>query len=348
MRADHAPQAELADRIARLTPRDGFHPTAIPQLYLIRISTPQPCSPALYEPRLGIIAQGSKLVMLAGETYRCDPLHCLVVSMTLPVIGQVIEATPEKPYLSLRLDIDLDELSALVLDAEPPPAHSIDRGLYVARANAPMLDAALRLMRLLDTPRDLRVLAPAALREIFYRVLIGDLGHRLRDLATAGSRSNRIARAVARLREGYQQPLSIDELAELAAHEHVLAAPPVQGGDVDVAAAVPEATAPARSAAADADGGPGSQYRRAPRRLRKPVAVQPRIQTPVRRAAAFGDRAGQGRAPGLSRRHARAPKGMRITVQGNALASGFRIFRLQAFLKSDGFTPASRRNVRAK
>ena len=213
LRADHAPQAELADRIARLTPRDGFHPTAIPQLYLVRVSTPQPCSPVLYEPRLGIIAQGSKLVMLAGETYRCDPLHCLVVSMTMPVIGQVIEATPEKPYLSLRLDIDLDELGALVLDTDPPSPQNIDRGLYVARANAPMLDAALRLMRLLDTPRDLRVLAPAALREIFYRVLIGDLGYRLRDLATAGSRSNRIARAVAQLREGYQQPLSIDELA---------------------------------------------------------------------------------------------------------------------------------------
>ena len=213
LRADHAPQAELADRIARLTPEDGFHATAIPQLYLVRISSPQPCSPVLYEPRLGIIAQGSKLVMLAGETYRCDPLHCLVVSMTMPVVGQVIEATAAKPYLSLRLDIDMDELSALVLDTEPPPAQNIDRGLYVARANALMLDAALRLMRLLETPRDLRVLAPAALREIFYRVLIGDLGHRLRDLATAGSRSNRIARAVAHLREGYQQPLSIDELA---------------------------------------------------------------------------------------------------------------------------------------
>jgi len=212
LRAEHAQQTELADRIARLAPEDGMHPTAIPQLYLVRISSPQPCSPVLYEPRLGVIAQGSKLVMLSGETYRCDPLHYLVVSMTLPVIGQVIEATPEKPYLSLRLDIDLDELSALMLDAEPP-AHNIDRGLYVARADISLLDASLRLMRLLENPRDLRVLAPASLREIFYRVLIGDLGHRLRDLATAGSRSNRIARAVSHLRERYQQPLIIDELA---------------------------------------------------------------------------------------------------------------------------------------
>lgn len=212
LRAEHAQQIELADRIARLAPEDGMHPTAIPQLYLVRISSPQPCSPVLYEPRLGIIAQGSKLVMLSGDTYRCDPLHYLVVSMTLPVIGQVIEATPEKPYLSLRLDIDLDELSALMLDAEPP-AHNIDRGMYVARADTSLLDASLRLMRLLENPRDLRVLAPASLREIFYRLLIGDLGHRLRDLATAGSRSNRIVRAVAHLRERYQQPLSIEELA---------------------------------------------------------------------------------------------------------------------------------------
>lgn len=213
LRAEHAQQTELADRIARLAPEDGMHPTAIPQLYLVRISSPQPCSPVLYEPRLGIIAQGSKLVMLSGDTYRCDPLHYLVVSMTLPVIGQVIEATPEKPYLSLRLDIDLDELSALMLDAEPP-AHNIDRGMYVARADTSLLDASLRLMRLLENPRDLRVLAPASLREIFYRLLIGDLGHRLRDLATAGSRSNRIVRAVAHLRERYQQPLSIEELAD--------------------------------------------------------------------------------------------------------------------------------------
>lgn len=214
LRNDQAQQAELADRIARMTPHDGMHPTAIPRLYLVRISAPQPCSPVLYEPRLGIIAQGSKLVLLANDTYRCDPLHCLVVSMTLPVVGQVIEATPEKPYLSLRLDIDMDELSALMLDTEPPPAQAIDRGLYVARADTSLLDASLRLMRLLENPRDLRVLAPAAQREIFYRTLIGDLGHRLRDLATTGSRSNRIARAVSQLRERYRQPLRIDELAD--------------------------------------------------------------------------------------------------------------------------------------
>lgn len=210
-----APQAELADRIARSTPDDGVHATAVPSLYLIRSSTPTPCKPTLYEPRLCIVAQGSKVAMLSGETYHYDPLNYLVVSVTLPMIGQITEATPEKPYLCLRLDIDPEEIAALILDAGPQaPSAGIDRGLYAARVNAPLLDAVLRLMRLLETPADLPVLAPIALREIYYRVLVGDLGHRLCELAMADTRSHRIVRAVELLRQRYLQPLSIDDLAQ--------------------------------------------------------------------------------------------------------------------------------------
>lgn len=214
-RTGHAQQAELADRIARLTPADGSHATAVQRLHLIRASGPMPCMPVVYEPRLVIVAQGSKEAVLAGETFRYDPLHYLVVSMPLPVTAQIIEASPEKPYLCLRLDIDLDEIAALLLDVgQLAPASGIDRGLYAARMNSPLLDAVLRLMRLLDTPGELPVLAPMALREIYYRVLTGELGQRLRELATAGSRSHRIARAVALLRARYLEPLSIEELAQ--------------------------------------------------------------------------------------------------------------------------------------
>ncbi|WP_242110609.1 AraC family transcriptional regulator [Luteimonas aquatica] len=213
-RAQHAQQAELADRIARLTPADGNHDTPVPKLFAFRSSARGPCTPSVYEPRLVFVAQGTKIVMLAGDTYRYDPLHFLVVSMPLPAASGVIEATPEKPYLALRLDIDLEEITSLLRDVEPPPAPAqVDRGLYAARADAQMLDAVLRLMRLLDSPRDVPVLAATMKREIYYRVLTGDLGHRLRDLAAAGSRPNRIAKAVAQLRDNYHQPLRIDELA---------------------------------------------------------------------------------------------------------------------------------------
>lgn len=211
----HAKQAELAARIARLASEDGVHATAVDALYLMRFSEPRPCSAVLYEPRLCIVAQGRKIAILAGETYHYDPLNYLVVSMTLPALGQIIEATPEHPYLSLRLDIDMDALRDLVMQT---PARSRDDllnpGLYSARASGTLLDAVLRLMRLLDEPQDIAAIAPLVQREIFYRVLTGDLGHRLRELVTAGSRSHRIARVVQLLRERFQEPLSMDSLAE--------------------------------------------------------------------------------------------------------------------------------------
>ncbi|WP_235577983.1 AraC family transcriptional regulator [Pseudoxanthomonas sp. Root630] len=212
---NHAPQAELADRIARLATDDGVHATAIPSLFLMRFSEPRPCSAVLYEPRLCIVAQGRKIAILAGETYHYDPLHYLVVSMTLPALGQIIEATPEHPYLSLRLDIDMEQLGALMLETPATrAAEPVDRGLYSARASGALLDAVLRLMRLLEEPEDVSALAPLIQREIYYRALTGDLGHRLRELVTAGSRSHRIARAVQALRDRFHEPLSIDAMAE--------------------------------------------------------------------------------------------------------------------------------------
>jgi AraC-like DNA-binding protein len=213
----NAQQNELADRIARLTGEDGVHDTALPPLKLARRSAPTPCASNLYDPCLCIVVQGSKIAILGKQIYQYDPLNYLVVSMTLPMLGQVIEATPEKPYLSLRLNIDLEQIAALILDVDAQaeaersaPASAA----YSARVSPSLLEAVLRLMRLLDAPEDLRVLAPAAIREIFYRALLGDLGHRLRDLVVSDSRSHRIAHAVELLRQNYLQPLRIDALAQ--------------------------------------------------------------------------------------------------------------------------------------
>ncbi len=214
----HAQQTELTDRIARLATGDGVVQTALPGLRVARRSAPTPCAPTLHEPGLVVVVQGSKVAIVGNQTYRYNPLNYLVVSMTLPMLGQVTEATPERPYLSLRLDIDLKQIAALILDVDTPAAtgnatHD-EHAAYAARVSPPLLDAVLRLMRLLDTPEDLRVLAPAATREIFYRALLGDLGYRLRDLVAADTRPNRIARAVELLHRHYQEPLRIEALAE--------------------------------------------------------------------------------------------------------------------------------------
>ncbi|MGH8032816.1 MAG: AraC family transcriptional regulator [Luteimonas sp.] len=210
-----ARQAELVAWIDRFTPDEGPQATSIAPLQLIRVSKPTPCRPNVYEPGLVLVAQGRKIALLAGDTYVYDPLNYLVISLTLPMVSQIVEATPEQPYLSLRIHLDPREISAVMLDASRQGSGAgVDRGLYCARVTEPLLDDALRLLRLLDTPQDAAVLAPLVLREIYYRVLVGDLGHRLREIAAVDGRSQRIARAVEMLKRSYLRPLNIDVMAQ--------------------------------------------------------------------------------------------------------------------------------------
>jgi hypothetical protein len=100
-------QRELAARVARLAPVDGTHQSVLPSLALTRSSAPTVRIPTVYQPSLGIVVQGRKRAVLNDEIFHCDALNYLVVSVTLPGMGQVVEATPEQPYLSLRLSLDL-------------------------------------------------------------------------------------------------------------------------------------------------------------------------------------------------------------------------------------------------
>ena len=213
-----AQRAELAGRLARNVPGDGLHVSIVPALSLIQASAPSLPLPTVYHPCLCVVVQGRKRALLGEEVYGYDPLHYLVVSMTLPMVGQIIEATPEQPYLCLRIDIDPALIGELLLQLGPsaPARASGERALYVARTSEPLLDAVLRLVRLLDTPDEAAVLAPLALREIHYRVLVGELGQRLRELCEVDGPSQRVARAIELLKTRYAEPLRIDELAAAA------------------------------------------------------------------------------------------------------------------------------------
>jgi AraC-like DNA-binding protein len=209
-------QQELSARVARLAPFDGTHQSALPSLALTRGSVPTLCMPTVYQPCLGIVVQGRKRALLNDEIFNYDALNYLVVSVTLPAMGQVLEATPEHPYLSLRLNLDLEQIARLVLeigDRRPAPA-AADRGLFVARLDEPLLDAVLRMVKLLDTPEDIDVLAPVVQREIYYRMLRGDLGSRLVDLAQSEGGNHRVVRAIEWLKQHYVAPLRIEELAD--------------------------------------------------------------------------------------------------------------------------------------
>jgi AraC-like DNA-binding protein len=209
-------QQELSQRVARLAPFDGTHQSLLPSLALTRSSVPTLRMPTVYQPCLGIVVQGRKRAVLNDEVFHYDALNYLVVSVTLPGMGQIVEATPEHPYLSLRLNLEPEEIARLVLelgDRGPSPA-AADRGLFVARLDEPLLDAVLRMVKLLDTPEDIEVLAPVIQREIYYRILRCELGHRLVDLAQSEGGNHRIVRAIEWLKQHYAVPLRIEDLAD--------------------------------------------------------------------------------------------------------------------------------------
>lgn len=212
-------QSELAKLIERHTGTDGIHETEIPCLFLSRSSQPSSPIHGLHEPALCIIAQGRKQVLLAGNLFLYGPEQCLVVSVDLPIVGQVIEATPEVPYLGLRLDLKPDQLGELMLEAGVKSSdgrRDPQTGLAVTPVGPQLLDAAVRLLRLLETPQDIPVLAPLVVREMLYRLLSGEQAASLRHIALSDHRQQSVNRAISWLKEHFAEPFRIETVARFA------------------------------------------------------------------------------------------------------------------------------------
>jgi len=207
--------AKLASAIERQAAADGSHNTAVPALKLSRFSARSDLAALVYEPSLCIVAQGAKNVLLADETYRLDPAQFLLVSVDLPVAAQVVEASPDRPYLAVRIALDPAAVGELLADGiNAPPLGSSARGLAVTPVDAPLLDAVARLVVLLDSPQHVTPLAPLVLREITYRVLTGPQGSRLRQMASADAPAQRIATATRWLKDHYADALQVESLAK--------------------------------------------------------------------------------------------------------------------------------------
>lgn len=208
----------LEKSIARWTEKGEQHPTAVPALSLFRRDAPTDPISGMYEPSICLIAQGAKRVLLGDDMYVYDAHHYLITSVHLPTVVQIIEASREKPYLGLRLTLDQREISQLMADSDlpPPRAQQSSRGMATGEVTLPLLNAFQRLIDLLAEEKDIPILAPVIQREIIYRLLVGDQGARLRQIASAGSQSHQIARAIDWLKSNLTQPLSIDDLAAQA------------------------------------------------------------------------------------------------------------------------------------
>jgi AraC-like DNA-binding protein len=208
---------DLVCLLERLTDEvEGSIETPIAGLTLHRIMRPGSPKPAIQMPALSLIAQGSKRVFVGGEEYEYDPLHYMVTSVDLPAVGKVTVASTTQPYLGLRLDLDVEAIVELIQDENlPPTAHAeASRGLFVNRLSTTMLDAVLRLLRLVETPDDIPILAPMVKREILYRLLRNGQGARLRQMALQDSQTQRVAKAIRLLRENFARSIRVESIAK--------------------------------------------------------------------------------------------------------------------------------------
>ncbi len=218
--AEHAAQRmqtsrkELVERVGRAIREDGVM-EPLQGFHLARVSAPLGPVHGVTKASFCVIAQGSKEVLLSDSRYQYDPFNYLLATIELPSISRVLEASKECPYLSLRLELPPSLVGSVMVEIghASPPSAGDSRAIDVSPLDVNLLDAVVRLIRLLDSPAEARIIMPLITREIIYRLLMGDQGGRLRHLAIPTGYTPDIARAIQRLRQDFDQPLRIEQLA---------------------------------------------------------------------------------------------------------------------------------------
>lgn len=208
---------DLASGVARWINGASECATPIAGLTFYRRAAPTQPTSCMVGASVALVVQGAKRMVRGEEAYMYNAHRFLITSLDLPAMAQVVEASPEKPYLGLSMRLDLRVMTELMAQGTLAPCgQAAGRGMVLGETTPPMLDAFKRLLALLDDPGAIPVLAPLIQREIHYRLLVSDQGARLRQIASVGSRSHRIARTIEWLKAHYTLPLRVDELAARA------------------------------------------------------------------------------------------------------------------------------------
>ncbi|WP_066371140.1 AraC family transcriptional regulator [Herbidospora mongoliensis] len=194
--------------------------TAIDGVRICRIDHAASPVSAMSGTVLAIIAQGGKRLALGDRVYEYGVGQYLVASVDLPVTGQTVDAAPGRPELGFGMALEPAAVAELLLEAGPGDlprsAGDMRPGIAVSDAPDELIDAVVRLLRLLDQPRDRRTLAPLIKREILWRLMTGEQGEAVRRLGLADGGLGHITRAVRWIRENYTRPFRVEEAARLS------------------------------------------------------------------------------------------------------------------------------------
>lgn len=208
---------ELANLINKYSKGDGIHTTEIEGLHCYKMSAPNSRLPVIYKPSIYVVAQGNKQVLLNQEVFHYTQNNYLVVSVDLPLIGEVTKASITKPYLCAQIDINMQIMTdlAMKLHVQDELTYKTEKGIFVGRINEKLMDCILRLMQLLDTPKDIPYLSSVFIQEIHYHLLSGPHGSSIIQTYLHGSNMHRIAKIIDIMKSDIATPVSVEELASI-------------------------------------------------------------------------------------------------------------------------------------
>lgn len=211
----------LIEALTTYTDRQGGSgpfETPIPGVIVLRSDRPKDPSPQIYKPAICIVLQGAKLATFADNRFEYGAGEALIVSLDMPGVGRVVAANPDEPFLCLAIQLDSEIMRTVIagLDNPPEPEGDVSSGVFVADMTAPMLDCALRIVRLLDTPQAIAMLYPAALHELTYWLLTSPYGGRIAKVVLSHGREHRLLGAIHWLRKRFAEQVRVEDLAAIA------------------------------------------------------------------------------------------------------------------------------------
>lgn len=211
----------LIDAVMRYTDAqsgESPYPTAVDGLTILRSNRTKPPAHLIFKPALCMVLQGAKWALFGGKRFDYRAGEALVVSLDIPSYGRVAEARPSEPYLGLIIEFDVAVMREVFagLDVAPKPSGTVDGGWFVAPFDGPIAECALRMVRLLDTPKAIAMLHSGIMRELCYWVLTGPHGGDVAKVVLASDHEEGVVAAIHSLRARFAEPIRIDELAATA------------------------------------------------------------------------------------------------------------------------------------
>lgn len=209
-------QQSLIEMVERVSTNEGIYDTNVPGVRTLR-STSKTCnSPAIYEPMVCLLLQGSKNLYVGDQKIHYQELSYLIIPLMMPVTGEIVQASETKPYVGISVSLDLRELSELLIDMAENKAEPCHKScIKMVDADIESMSTFARMLALHDSPQDIPIMLPMLKRELMYRMLKGPAGNQLRQFLLYDSNANRISKVIEIIRKNFNSPLKVKDLADV-------------------------------------------------------------------------------------------------------------------------------------